>query len=111
MAALKVLKLVIDSDISGAEDEFFTDSVTAGKNAMVQIFGAAIPGTGMVSIYWGSDSTWTLIRAVAQGTYEFSRINESFLGDGVKTFKLTRTKQGGGGPLAIKSWFKAVEAP
>ena len=109
MAALKVLKLIVNGDISGPEDEFLTAPVTEGKSGKVQVFGAAIPGTGLVSIFWGVGSEWELIRAIAQGTYEFAVINESFLGDGLKRFKLVRTKQGGGGPLAIKSWFKAVE--
>jgi len=111
MAALKLLVLIVDSDISGSEDEFFTDAVADGESAKVQLFGAAIPGTGMVAIYWGSDTEWRLIRAIAQGTWEFAEINQDFLGDGVSRFKLVRTKQGGSGPLAIKSWFKAVANP
>jgi hypothetical protein len=110
MAANIVLKLAIDTDLGGATDEFFTDPVTDGARGIVQLFGAALPGQGIVELHWGDPvGGWTLIRAVAGGTYEYPRIYDEFLGDGVKMFRVTRTKIGGGGPLAIKSWFKAVE--
>ena len=111
MPANVVLKLVVESDLGGATDDSFTDPVTDGKRGIVQIFGAALPGQGLVELHWGDDvGGWTLIKAIAATTYEFSSIYEDFLGDGVKMFRLRRTKAGGGGPLSMKTWFKAVEA-
>ena len=111
MAANVVLKLVLDSDLGGATDEMVTDPVADGKRGIVQIFGAALPGQGIAEIHFGDDvGGWEFIRAIAGTTYEFSRIYEDFLGNGVKMFRLRRTKVGGGGPLAMKTWFKAVEA-
>ena len=104
-----VLRLNIDTNLGGATDEYFTDPVTSGARGIVQIFGAALPGQGLVELHWGDDiGGWDLIKAVAGGTYEYL-MNEEYLGDGVKMFRVRRSKIGGGGPLAIKSWFKAIE--
>lgn len=104
----KVLSVVKDSNV-GTVEEDLTDPITSGKRAIIKYFGAAIPGTGVVDLYFGDGSSWDLVRSVAGGTYEFKDINEDFVGDGVKRFKVIRTRQGAGGPLAIKAWFKAIE--
>lgn len=110
MAAHVVLKLVLESDLGGSTDDSFTDPVSDGKRGIVQIFGAALPGQGLVELHWGDDvGGWTLIKAIAATTYEFNSIYEEFPGNGVRMFRLRRTKAGGGGPLAMKIWFKAVE--
>lgn len=111
MAANVVLKLNIEGDLTGATDEMYTPPVANGKRGIVQIFGAALPGQGIVELHWGDDGGgWEFIRAIASNTYEFSAINEDFLGDSVKMFRVRRSKAGGGGPISMKSWFKAVEA-
>lgn len=111
MALNVVLKLKIEGDLSGPTDDTFTDPVTDGKMGIVQTFGAALPGTGLVELHWGDDiGGWVFIKAIAATTYEFQKIYEEFIGDGVKMFRVRRSKAGGGGPISTKVWFKAVEA-
>jgi hypothetical protein len=98
----------VESEV-GTISEFETNPITIGKRATVKYFGAAIPGTGIVDLHFGTAGNWQFLRSIASTTYEFSNINEDFVGDGIKKFKITRTRQGGGGPLAIKTWFKAIE--
>lgn len=102
-------KIRLESDVGNAPDESFSDPVADGARATVKDFGASIPGTGSVDLHWGQGTTWELIRSVSSTTYEFTKINDDFNGDGVKQFRVTRTKFGGGGPLAIRAWFDAIE--
>ena len=108
MPFFKLLEIRSET-LVGATVEDLTDPVEDGKRAIVKYFGAAIPINGVVDLHWGSVAGWQYVRSIAATTYEFSDLNEDFIGDGIKRFRITRTKTGGGGPLAIKTWFKAIE--
>ena len=111
MAQNVVLKLRIDEDLAGPTDDMFTVPIAVGKMGIVQTFGAALPGNGLVELHWGDNvGGWIFIKAVAATTYEFKEIYEDFIGDGVKMFRVRRSKSGTGGPISMKVWFKAVEA-
>ena len=108
--ATVVLKLTLEDDLSGPTSDSFTPPVVAGKRGIVQTFGAALPGQGLAELHWGDDvDGWSFIKAIAATTYEFKDIYEEFLGNGLKMFRVRRSKAGGGGPISTRVWFKAVE--
>lgn len=109
MAEIKSYRIILEDSVS-SDTETFTDPITDGKKANIKLFGAAFPGSGWVELHWGDNAGgWQFIRAIADTTYEFKDINEQFEGNGVKMFRVTRSKSGGGGNKAMKVWFRAME--
>ena len=96
-------------DVPGAEKIINSDVVANEARAVVGNFGAAIPTNGVIDLEWGSDGTgWRLVRSII-GCHEFKKIDEDFLGDGIKRFRLKISKAGGAGPMQTRYWFYAFQ--
>lgn len=110
MSKLKTFGINKASKVGNQPVEYYSDPVPDKKIMKILYFGAAIPSTGIVSLEWGDDSNgWELVKGIATGTYEFPMVNQDFLGNGEKKFKITKKKNSQQPDMDILCWFKTVE--
>ena len=69
--------------------------VPTDKSIKIRCFGGCLPYTqdgSYIALQWGSAGNWQTVR-VGSGTFEFN-INKTFIGDGIKQFRLIRNSNG-----------------
>lgn len=97
MAQKTIIDLKAENVISGgSSSESMSPPVPSGIRATLTEFGGAnigSPEDAFFTLHWGHDSlSWELIRA-GSGTFSFT-LNKTFIGDGLKRFRLRRINNG-----------------
>ncbi len=91
---------------ASANGDDLYDIIPTGSKAILMVYGAAT-SNGSSDLYWGSDADgWTLVRSVVASTYEYSRINAEYIGDGSSRFKVETSNQGG--QAIVRYWFEYI---
>jgi len=109
----KEKKELIDSvPKSGGTAVWESDVIPTGKTFRLKVFGCYDPpvgdGTGsIVHLEYGEGATWETIRVIGYGTHNHE-VNQEYVGDGVKKFRITRTNNSSKDKI-IYTWFEGFQ--
>lgn len=111
----KTFHNIFISNAVAAGETTNTDSaaIPNGQKCRLKLFGGYDPNSGsgapdgFIYIQWGTVGSFTTIRAGGAGFFNLD-INQTFIGNGAKFFRVARTNNNTTGAKQMAAWIEAL---